>query len=41
MTEAVSLDAEDRHRMARLYEEVLVRLEEMIKEKENQAKGGA
>ena len=29
MTEAVSLDAEDRHRMARLYEEVLVRLEEM------------
>lgn len=29
MTEAVLLYAEDRQRMARLYEEVLVRLEEM------------
>lgn len=29
MTEAVLLHAEDRQRMARLYEEVLVRLEEM------------
>jgi hypothetical protein len=29
MTEAVLLHAEDRQRMARLYEEVLIRLEEM------------
>ncbi len=29
LTETVLLDAEDRHRMTRLYEEVLTRLEEM------------